>query len=180
MDREFLEEIIANPYETRKIQYEKNGLFFESYYKYKEASNLIEGEIRCSSDQGMRRFGSVDVTISLERMKNERRAGFGDLLVNSKVQNIGIGKMLVLNALEDIKSFKEYCGIESDVRVSGWLSQADNGKNWKISVPLYEKVGKIAAIKTVFVIRDTQKEVATAEEFFKNVGSSDGTIVYYI
>ena len=180
MNRELIEEIIATPYVKKEFHYEKNGLFFECYFIYKESGELIEGEIRCSNDPNMRVFGSVDVSINLERLKNENRAGFGELFVNGEIQNNGIGKALMLSALDEIKSFKEYCGVDSDVRVSGWLSQADSARNWAVSVPMYEKVGKIAGIRTAFLIQDTQKEVAPAEEFFRNVGDSDGTIVYFV
>lgn len=181
MTKEQIDEMISKPCEKLKRTYSEDGLYFTEISVYSKALGNIKLNLECSNKPEMDINGSVDINIDIPKLTQEQRAGFGFLEVPARIQRRGIGTGLMLKVLEIVKDFKGYYGIDKEVKVSGWLSHSDceNG-NWATSVPLYERVGKIANVKTVFLIRNTETEEATADDFLKKVGSSYGDVVYFI
>lgn len=57
----------------------------------------------------------------------------------------------MLSVFNVLKEFKEYYKVEKQITFGGWLSTADKQKgNWKKSIPLYEKVGKLTNVESYF------------------------------
>ncbi len=177
MNQEFIDFINNHPFESRKAKDEKEGFYLEESFEKK--GERIEGEIRCGNDDKLLWHGSVEVYFDIEKLKKEHHAGFGYLEVPSRIANRGIGKNLMLQVIDIIKKFKEYYSISETVAVSGWLSTADkeNG-NWNKSVPLYEKVGRLADVESYFTIKDDDKRY-TASEFLQKA-NTDGSITYLV
>ena len=125
--------------------------------------------------------GSVDLNLHVNKFINEHTAGFGYLEVPQLNQGNGIGKALMYDVIKIIRDLKEYYNIQETIKLSGWLSQADKlNRNWNISVPLYEKVGKNTGTKAEFLVKDSHFTTPYATEFLRNVGEADGSITYYI
>lgn len=138
----------------------------------------FKSEVKCSCNEDMSISGSVEIYINTGRVVNDHSAGFGYLEVPSRMQNHGVGTALMMKVIEVMIALKDFYSID-ELKVSGWLSQSDcqNG-NWKTSVPLYERVGHIAGVKTSFEIVDKDIEVDSAKEFLNEAGTSDGHIMY--
>lgn len=177
MDNNFIEELLNHPYEKNSIKSLRGEFWIEEVFTNK--NNHIDGEICCGIQGDDFWHGSVEVYIDIEKFEKEHHAGFGYLEVPSKFGNQGIGTTLMLTAIDIIKTFKEFYSVGEIVRVSGWLSTSDkqNG-NWNKSVPLYEKVGRLANVESYFTIKNDEKHY-TAEEFLR-ISNNDGSIIYLI
>lgn len=177
MDNNFIEELLSHPYEEKSIKSLRGEFWIEEVFTNK--NNHIDGKIRCGIQGDDFWHGSVEVYIDIEKFEKEHHAGFGYLEVPSKIGNQGIGTTLMLTAIDIIKTFKEFYSVGEIVRVSGWLSTSDkqNG-NWNKSVPLYEKVGRLANVESYFTIKNDEKHY-TAEEFLR-ISNNDGSIIYLI
>ena len=88
----------------------------------------------------------------------------------------------MLTAMDYVKNLKEYFEFNGTVPLRGWLSafDAENG-NWRISLPLYHKVGEIAAVEHFFEAYDNNHtRYSTPELFYENASECGGAIVYMI
>ena len=180
MDKKKIEEIINEPYKKITYEYFYNEYYIKEAYEYRKELKKIMIEIRCSLREEKSFNGWVDVTIDINNILENHVVGFGWLQVQTPVQNKGIGTTLMLKVIEIMKVFKEYYQVD-ELKLSGWLSQTDGQDgNWKDSIPFYEKVGQKAGVMTKFYIKNQDKAVSTKEEFFKEVGDSDGEINYYL
>ncbi|SDJ31197.1 hypothetical protein SAMN04487760_10528 [Lachnospiraceae bacterium G41] len=176
-----IKEVLQKPGDNIEFRFKENDIEYKAYYRYNEALQHIKIIISCRLDSSKEIWGDVEVYIDIENLKNENSAGFGYLEVPSMIQNKGIGKLLMRKVIDYVRALKVYYGITENIRVSGFLSQADCIlENWKISVPLYEKVGNIENVKTSFYIKNSKKYVESAREFLENVGPSEGEIIYFI
>lgn len=177
MDNNFIEELLNHLYEEKSIKSLRGEFWIEEVFTNK--NNHIDGEIRCGIQGDDFWHGSVEVYIDIEKFEKEHHAGFCYLEVPSKIGNQGIGTTLMLTAIDIIKTFKEFYSVGEIVRVSGWLSKSDkqNG-NWNKSVPLYEKVGRLANVERYFTIKNDEEHY-TAEDFLR-ISNDDGSIIYLI
>lgn len=177
MNQDFIKKVNEHPFEKLHSKELQDKFWIEEVFTNKDSS--INGEIRCGIQGDDFWRGEVDVNIDIDRFINEHHAGFADLVVPTRINNKGIGTKLMLCAIGAIREFKTYYGINDIVTVTGWLSTSDkqNG-NWNKSVPLYEKVGKLADVESYFTIKDDENHY-TAEEFLSRA-DVDGYIVYVI
>lgn len=177
MNQEFIKKVLEELYEEHQNTYDKDDfLIVESLTGKLER---IDGEIRCGLKKDKFWNGTVDIHVDIDRFKNEKRAGFGELAVPARINNNGVGTMLMLCLIDIIKEMKEFYSIDEKVLVSGWLSMADqqNG-NWQRSVPLYEKVGQLAKVDSYFDIGENSDKL-TASEFLERA-NEDGYIRYLV
>lgn len=177
MDNSFIEELLNHPFEEKRIKSLRGEFWIEEVFTNKD--NHIDGEIRCGIHGDDLLNGSVEIHIDIEKFKNEHHAGFGYLEVPSRISNHGIGTTLMLSVIDIIKAFKKFYSVGETVSVSGWLSTSDkqNG-NWNKSVPLYEKVGRLANVERYFTIKNDEEHY-TAEDFLR-ISNDDGSIIYLI
>jgi len=177
VDVKFIEELMNCPYEKKTYKRLDGKFWIEEEFVYKD--NHIDGEIRCGIQEDKFWCGSVEVHITIERFKDEHRAGFGYLAVPKRIQRQGIGTTLMLSVIDVINVIKEFYSVNDIVTVSGWLSIEDkrNG-NWKDSEPLYEKLGRLANVESYFTIKNDENHY-TAEEFLR-ISNDEGYIFYLI
>lgn len=121
--------------------------------------------------------GEVSIEFSEEK---QNLIIFSNLYVPSCISSKGIGTLLMNEVFEianDIVNY--YCLPKNEIMLKGWLSSIDfsNG-NWKNSLPLYEKVGKMKGYNVIFKTRSTGKEYTTAADYLKYSNGEDGDIVY--
>lgn len=174
-----LNELLKN-WEKPVHSFHKDGYSYQEKYEYYELHRHIKCDIH-GSLENERLGGSVEVNIKIDNFTCEHTSGFGDLAVIPDRWNKGIGTALMKDVFSVIKELKEYYNIHDTVRLTGWLSIADkiNG-NWNRSVPFYEKVGIKTGTKTEFKIKNTGRIVESADEFLREAGDSEGSVIYYI
>lgn len=181
MDIYCFEQVLDCPYEKKTYRYEDKTYNYEETSIFrKELYGFVETSIKCFDKEKMFPFGSVDVSVMTNNIQTEHKCIFENLIVPTQISRRGIGTALMLKVLDYFKVVKRYYGIKEEMQVSGWLSKADNPNNWNRSLPLYEKVGRLSGLKTLFVIIDNGYATASVEEFLEKVGSSEGRVVYYV
>lgn len=177
MDKDFIDNLNGHQYEKQILRILEDKFWIEE--SFLNRGYRIEVQIHCGIKGDEKHFGNVDTYFHVSKFREEQQAGFGYLQVPSGIDNQGIGKMLMFSVFNILKEFKEYYKIEKRITVGGWLSIADkqNG-NWNKSVPLYEKIGRLANVESYFTIGDDKKRY-TAEEFLDKA-NIDGSIKYEI
>lgn len=179
MDKEEIFDIINDQFNEKTYEYFDNGYYFKETHVCYGESKAIKTEINCSCEEDMLISGWVNINIDINKILENHVVGFGCLEVPIRIQNRGIGTALMLKVIEVTRIFKEYYKID-EIELIGSLSQTDcQNDNWKNSIPFYEKVGQKAGVITKFNIKNQNKVVSTKEEFFREVGKSDGEINYY-
>jgi GNAT superfamily N-acetyltransferase len=178
MNRNF-KELLKNC-EKRVYTFQKDGYSYQEEYEYYELQRYIKCNIH-GSLKDERLGGSVEVYIRIDNLTREHTSGFGYLEVILDRWNKGIGTALMKDVFSVIKELKEYFNVHDTVRLTGWLFITDkiNG-NWSRSVPFYEKVGIKTGTKTEFKIKNTGRIIERADEFLREVGDSEGTVIYHI
>jgi len=179
MTEQDIEYLLEHPYEKRVLEYVDEVYILEEHFEYN--GNSIKGQINCFIDDKKMICVDVEISINIQNFQSMRDARFGWLEVPYRIQNKGIGNKLMLRVIETIEVFKLFYNIHEEVMVSGWLSQADkiNG-NWRVSLPLYEKVADNLGIRCYFQARDTEKKYLSYREFMDNVGSGDGDVCFVV
>lgn len=124
-------------------------------------------------------YSSGEVSIEFSEEK-QNLIIFSNLYVPSSISSKGIGTLLMNEVFEIENDIVNYYRLsKNDIVLKGWLSGIDfsNG-NWKISLPLYEKIGKMKGYNVIFKTRNTGKEYTTAVDYLKYSNAEDGDIVY--
>lgn len=185
--RDYMAKLKEKPYTTIERKYEvateRRPYYITEKFQYKASRESFEGTIECRIPETGKTcfFGSGDLVIDLDTSNNKLNAAFESVYVNSRVEGKGIGTQTMLAVISFVKEAKEYYGVSEQVRLSGWLSQADRSLgNWERSVPFYHRVGEVAGVERYFEVQGSSEIYATPEEFLANVGKNHGMIVYMI
>lgn len=185
--KEYIDTLLATPNTRISREYtgntDKKIYYLRDNLQYKEVFKSIDGDINCYlRDTRTGPSGCVSLDINIDDMRRGEAVHFNDLLVPSRIENNGVGKYLMLTAINYVKNAKSYFGVNNTVPLRGWLSSfdAENG-NWRTSLPLYDKVGEIAGVEHFFEAHDGNRTRYSAPAmFYSNASKIGGAIVYMI
>lgn len=179
MNVEFINNMMHEPYIDHQGEYANNNFIVRWSFTYRNELSLINIEINCFLKENNFMHGQVNVALNTNILTHDKIVEFKYLEVPEAICNKGVGKELMLWAIKSVRAVKNYFEIKEEVQMKGFLSTSDsyNG-NWNKSVPFYEKVGKLAHVKSYFTI-GSNNETLKAIEFLKKA-KEDGHIIYLI
>jgi len=185
--KEYIGTLLANPYTRISREYigcnYKKTFYLRDNLQYKEGFKTLYGDINCYLRENREGpSGCVSLDINIDALKRGEAVRFKDLLVSSRIENNGVGKYLMLTAMDYVKNLKEYFEFNGTVPLRGWLSafDAENG-NWRVSLPLYHTVGELTGVEHFFEAYDNNHtRYSTPELFYENASECGGAIVYMI
>ena len=179
MQLENLKFALEHEWEEQRVTYSKDKYWVSEKIEYKHGEEY--GLISCGISEEKYFYGEVEYKINVNDLINNSMAWFGYLEVNQRVENLGIGSCLMNIVINNIRLAKQYWNIDKKVRLSGWLSREDHkNNNWSKSVPFYIKQADKNDCEFELKINDDSQSYHTVEDFFANVGTKDGNIIYCV